>query len=254
MQKLAERNITKLLDMLTARVVYERTGVRLYDSVIAKIEHGRDPRYERILGTLREHRDQEKAHEEWLEEQIRRLGGSPHVQTAQSRLEEEESQGIQRVILDGHTDLSHNLHALLTAELADNAGWDLLVKLADEAGDREAKAEFERRLRHEMQHMVFLREVVKRVVEGEVLGEERGLPERPSSALRSAARRSLGMGAVFVGLAGAFAAVLWSLASRRKPATGRTLRRRAERELGPGPWGRLLGRRGGVERLREMTD
>src|SRR5690606_14691903 len=104
----------------------------------------------------------EKEHEEWLEAQIRGLGGDPHGKTTMARLEEEESQGILSVILDGHTQVPHLIHALLTAELADNAGWDLLVKLADETGDREAKKEFAKRMAAEVKHLAYLREAMKR--------------------------------------------------------------------------------------------
>ncbi len=37
-------------------------------------------------------------------------------------------------------------HALFAAELVDNAGWDLLVQLADEADDDEARRAFKKRL------------------------------------------------------------------------------------------------------------
>lgn len=77
---------------------------------------------------MREHLDHEKEHEEWSEECIRSLGGGAHSPTEMSKLV---------------TELPHLFHALLSAELLDNAGWELLVQLADEAADREAKREFE---------------------------------------------------------------------------------------------------------------
>ena len=48
----------KLLDLLSARLLFERTGVRLYDSIIRKIERGAESRYGVLVGTLREHRDE----------------------------------------------------------------------------------------------------------------------------------------------------------------------------------------------------
>jgi len=64
--------------------------------------------------------------------------------------------------------LQHDFHALLTAELADTAGWDLLVRVADEFGDREAKREFRERHREEQEHVLFVRKVVERFVKREL--------------------------------------------------------------------------------------
>lgn len=195
MHKLAQNHTSEVLDMLSARVTFERTGVKLYDAVIEKIEDGGDARYQPLLGTLQKHRNEEKEHEEWLEQQIRSLGGDPHVKTEMARLEEEESQGIQSVILDGHTEVPHLIHALLTAELADNAGWDLLVKLADDAGDREAKKEFTKRMAHEVKHLAYLREVMKRSAQNEILRKDRSMPESASTAMLAPLAKPLAISA-----------------------------------------------------------
>ena len=62
----------------------------------------------------------------------------------------------------------HDFHALLTAELADNAGWDLLVQIADEFGDPAAKKEFKKRLREEEQHLLFVRKTLLELTKQEV--------------------------------------------------------------------------------------
>lgn len=214
MHKLAQANPNLVLDILCARVAYERTGVQLYDSVIRKIEVNGQERYRRMLETLRKHRGEEKEHEEWLEAQIRRLGGNPHDKTAMARLEEEESQGVKSVILDGHTQISHLLHALLTAELADNAGWDLLVKLAGDAGDVEAKKEFAKRMAHEVEHLAFVREAMKREAEFEVLGMRTELPAKTGEAIASMVKKPFAMGTLIAGAVAA-AAVTFFARSRR---------------------------------------
>ena len=43
--------------------------------------------------------------------------------------------------------------ALLTAELTDNAGWELLIELAENLGYDEMKTEFETCLQHEERHL-----------------------------------------------------------------------------------------------------
>ncbi len=134
-----------------------------------------DENASRMLEEMQTHRDEEKEHEEWLEAQIRGLGGDAHAETDKSRLVTRESKGIEEVVMSD-AELPHLLHALLAAELVDNAGWDLLVQLADEAGDRDARKEFKRRLHQEEDHLIFIRKAVERLSVQEVLGKETKLP------------------------------------------------------------------------------
>jgi bacterioferritin (cytochrome b1) len=179
MKELASFNREKILDLLIARLTFERSGVKLYDSVIGKIQAQGDPSALRMISKLQEHRDEEKEHEEWLEDQVRALGGDAHGTSEMARLEQRESQGIEDIILDGDNEMLHYFHALLAAELADNAGWDLLVVLADEAGDREAKKQFKKRLHQEMEHLLFVRRVIKRLARRDVLGQTVTMPTWP---------------------------------------------------------------------------
>jgi bacterioferritin (cytochrome b1) len=176
MHKLGESNLGKVIDILTERLEYERAGVRLYDSIIVKMQASGDPQIAKMLDQMMEHRDQEKEHEEWLEAKIRALGGDAHTKTEMAMLVARESKGIEEVIHDGDPDIAHLFHALLAAELVDNAGWDLLTKLADEAGDRELKKEFKKRLHEEEEHLLFVRKVVERFARRDVLGESISMP------------------------------------------------------------------------------
>ena len=45
------------------------------------------------------------------------------------------------------------LDAMLTAELSDNAGWELLIQLSENLGFDEMKTEFETALGHEEDHL-----------------------------------------------------------------------------------------------------
>ena len=179
MDKLAHQHPDKVIDYLTERLVFERDGVKLYDAILAKMRVSGDEEVRRMLDQMQEHRDQEKEHEEWLEEQIRSLGGDAHGTTEMSELVTREAKGIDDVILDGDNEIAHLFHALLTAELADNAGWDLLVTLADEAGDRDARRQFKKRLHEEEEHLIFVRRVVERFARRQVLGEVVAMPTSP---------------------------------------------------------------------------
>ncbi|WP_437683873.1 DUF892 family protein [Sorangium sp. So ce131] len=170
MQRLAQGNKDKAIDLLNERLTFERASVRLYDSMLEKVGRAADPELQGSLGQLRQHRDQEKEHEEWLEAQIRALGGDAHAETERSRLIALESQGLEKVVLDGDQNPAHLFHALLTAELVDNAGWQLLLELADEADDDEAREAFRRRLHEEEEHLIFTREIVERLTRTELLG------------------------------------------------------------------------------------
>jgi bacterioferritin (cytochrome b1) len=179
MEKLAQHNPQKVIDLLTERLTFERSGVKLYDAIIDKMTVSTEEGVVEMLDQMREHRDQEKEHEEWLEECVRQLGGDAHGHTEMADVVTRESKGIEDIILDGDNDIFHLFHALLTAELADNAGWDLLVSLADEAGDRDAKKAFKKRLHEEEEHLVYMRRAVERLARREVLGEEVSLPTSP---------------------------------------------------------------------------
>ncbi len=119
---------------------------------------------ERVVAEMLPHvrglRDQEKEHQTWLEQCIRNLGGDPKRTTEMAKLTEREVKGIEAVIMKDPV-LPHLFHALLAAEHVDSAGWDLLVELADAAGDVDAKRELERRLHEEEQHLAFVREALR---------------------------------------------------------------------------------------------
>lgn len=175
MEKLAKYDASKVIDVLNERLAFERAGVKLYDRVLEVVRASADENAQRMLEELQQHRDEEKEHEEWLEAQIRGLGGDAHAETEKSRLVTRESKGIEEVVLSD-AELPHLLHALLAAELVDNAGWDLLTQLADEAGDREAKREFKQRLHQEEDHLIFVRKAVEKLSISDVLGKEQKLP------------------------------------------------------------------------------
>jgi bacterioferritin (cytochrome b1) len=183
MGKLAE-NREKAIDILSERLAFERSGVKLYDRILAVLREEHGDGMSRVIGEMQKHRDQEKEHEEWLEAQIRGLGGTAHEETDRSRLVSRESEGIAKVV-SSEDRIAHLFHALLAAELVDNAGWDLLARLADEAGDRTAKREFKRRLHEEEEHLVFVRKVVEKLNVEDVLQRPQRMPASELGALLS---------------------------------------------------------------------
>jgi rubrerythrin len=176
MKTLIAKSRDKVLDLLTARFVYECASVKLYDKILAKMSATGGEDVLRMQRKMSELRDEELEHEQWLESQIRAAGGDAHGQSEMSRLEEMETSGVEKVVLEGDEPLPKMFHALLLAELGDNAGWDLLANLAAEAGDHEAKRAIRRRLREEEEHLIFVRRVVQRQARRDVLGQRVAMP------------------------------------------------------------------------------
>ena len=175
MEKLAKKNVVKVIDLLSERLAFERAGVKLYDTLLSRLRLSADPVFKGLIKRVEHIRDEEKEHEEWLEEQIRDLGGDAHNPTEHTVLVMAESEGIERVVRRDEN-IPHELHALLTAELADNAGWDLLVQLAAEFGDSDAKKQFKKRLNEEKKHLVFVRETLLELMKQEVAAAPAGPP------------------------------------------------------------------------------
>jgi bacterioferritin (cytochrome b1) len=177
MGDLAKHDPGKVIDVLSERLAFERAGVKLYDRILAVMHAAPGEDVKRMIPEMQKHRDEEKEHEEWLEARIRALGGDAHAETERSRLVTRESKGIEEVIMSD-AELPHLLHALLAAELVDNAGWDLLAQIADEAGDHGAKREFKKRLHEEEDHLLLVRKAVENLSVADVLGEDVKLPRR----------------------------------------------------------------------------
>jgi bacterioferritin (cytochrome b1) len=179
MKRLAAKNPEKLIDLLQERLTFERTSVLLYDRVLALIAASQDAQVRGMLDTMQAYRDEEAEHQQWLEEQIQALGGDVNKETELSRLVAAEARGIEQVIMHEGVEAHHLFHALMAAELVDNAGWDLLVALAEEADDDDALDAFAMRQAEEEDHLEYLRQTISRYAESRVLGGQLQLPTEP---------------------------------------------------------------------------
>ena len=179
---------TILLDKLGERLAYERTGVRLYDALITKYEalaggEGTElPRAADVLNartegdgavcaadesaeeTLLRIRNEELTHFKLLMEAIRTLGGDPTSQTPCADVAGTASMGFMQVLTDPRTTLAQCLNIMLSVELTDNAGWELLIQLADAAGESDLAGGFLGALGEEQEHMVIIRGWLEQLV------------------------------------------------------------------------------------------
>lgn len=160
-----------LMDKIGERIAFERSGTRLYDALILKYqvllkEEGvdvpalttpLDTANEDAAATLLRIRGEEHEHFLMLSEVMRSIGGDPTAQTPCADVSATASMGLMQVVTDPRTTFAQSLNAILMAELADNAGWELLIALAQEAGKSDIAQQFERALAEEEEHLVIVK-------------------------------------------------------------------------------------------------
>jgi ferritin-like protein len=149
--------VATLLDKLSERLAFERAGTRLYDALIGKCESLGETSPGPTLAQLREIREEERRHFMLVNRAITELGGDPTVQSPCADTVMVSSLGLMQVLTDPRTNISQCLQAILTAELTDNDGWQLLVNLAESLGHDEMGKEFRAALANEEKHLTSVR-------------------------------------------------------------------------------------------------
>lgn len=156
-----------LIDKLGERLAFERGGVRLYDALLAKAQ-AIDTLDKSLLQTLRHFREEEAEHLELVRAAIEKLGADPTAMTPCADVAGCINMGVMETITDPRTNLAQSLNALLTAELTDNAGWELLIDLANASGQSDIAESFGKALSQEQVHMQTVKEWLSREVLGQV--------------------------------------------------------------------------------------
>ncbi|HET7288727.1 MAG TPA: ferritin-like domain-containing protein, partial [Pyrinomonadaceae bacterium] len=132
-----------LLDKLSERLAFERSGTRLYEALLNKCEMLGVQSPGPTLDEIAHIGSEELEHFLMINRAIEEIGGDPTVQSPCADMASVASMGIVQVLTDPRSSMAQCLQAMLTAELTDNAGWELLIKLADNLGYDEMKTEFE---------------------------------------------------------------------------------------------------------------
>ena len=145
-----------LLDKLGARLQFERTGTRLYEALISKLDA-----YGTFSGgpsrdDLTHIRNEEHEHMQLAQSLIVRIGGDPTVVTPCANLQAVASRGIGDVLMDPRTTLLECLDSILVAELADHESWDALADLAASVAT-ELEAELRGAEQTEAEHLAKVR-------------------------------------------------------------------------------------------------
>jgi hypothetical protein len=173
MDKLKGSKPEVLIDKLGERLAFERTGTRLYEALILKcsaVEDGASSNGHSAtaapgvgvsktdgamvdLQTLKQIRDEEENHFQVVRRAMLTLGADPTAMTPCADATGVSSMGLLQTISDPATNVPQCLNAILIAELADNAGWELLIELAASSGHTEMAKEFAAALDEERVHL-----------------------------------------------------------------------------------------------------
>ena len=148
-----------LMDKLGERLAFERSGTRLYDALLVKCEADKSSGIP--MKDVQHIRDEEAMHFALVGAAIQSLGGDPTAQTPCADLTGVEGMGLMQVLNDPKTTLAQALHAIMIAEMTDNAAWEELIELTTQAGNDDLIARFTKAQENEVEHLEKLREWYK---------------------------------------------------------------------------------------------
>ncbi|RKH71136.1 ferritin-like domain-containing protein [Corallococcus aberystwythensis] len=138
---------------LRERLAFERTSSRLYAGLLMKTHvlgsYPGGPTPERLV----ELHNQELDHLNLIRECIYRLGVDAPRMMAQGDSADPRTHGLLRAVDDPCATLQDALRAVLISEILNNAGWALLVDLAQELGPPDLVDAFREVLREETLHL-----------------------------------------------------------------------------------------------------
>ena len=149
-------------DKLRERMSFERTGTKLYEALLSKyysLENKTDSHSHKIqdlppIYQLEKFCNEEKNHFEMTKKLLLSMGlNSSSLEDVNGMVE---SSWIQ-IIEDSQTSFVQALEIILQAELVDNAGWEILIELAESLNLDAAVLEFEHALEEENVHLAYVR-------------------------------------------------------------------------------------------------
>jgi rubrerythrin len=163
MQKLLGRHAEVLIDKLGGRLAFERTGTRLYDALLGKYQVRTDEAPSLPIEQLQQFRAEEAAHIGLVWDALRQLGADPTSVTPMADTNAVASIGLMQIISDPRMSIAQSIHAIHIAELADNDGWQILIKLALQLGQDDMAAQFKQALAEEDRHLAVIRQVMEQM-------------------------------------------------------------------------------------------
>lgn len=160
-QKIAGGQPEVLIDKMGERLAFERSGARLYEAFLLKCETALPTS---ALSFLHDIYIEEVRHFQLLNDAMKRLGADPTAVTPCANVAAMMAQGLVAVVSDPRTNVAQSAQAILAAELMDNDGWNMLIRLADEAGLNEMRDQFREAKENEDRHLKEIREWLQELV------------------------------------------------------------------------------------------
>lgn len=168
----ADNRMAVLLDKLGERLAFERQGTRLYEAFVQKVESiPVDEPNAPEVENLRHICGEELEHFELLQQAIVKLGGDATVETPSADIAGVLSHGVLQVVSDPRTTIAQTLQAILTAELADNDGWQMLQYLTEQLGYDDLAKQCAEALQQEQEHLQSVRTWLSNMTLTEAVGE-----------------------------------------------------------------------------------
>jgi hypothetical protein len=156
---MASVNQELLIGKLHERWITEKTAVELYDLAAAVARFSEE---DELAARLERMRKQEHAHEELLEDVLRRFGRDPHDPHPEAESARIQGQGMVEVLSRPDLTVTQALQVLLAAELVDEIGWELLEDLCVEAGiDEDFIRDVRAARRQELEHVHVIRDALE---------------------------------------------------------------------------------------------
>jgi len=142
---MAHMNMDALVDKLCERLAVETGGIDIYQAAIGKID---DPS---VVARLKRYLQEEVDHRDLLDAYLTRLAVHDR-DTPSARLATLEGQGYLQLIGEATTP-AQVLNILVTIELMDENGWEMIVNLGRDLGDDELVRTFDEALQEEKDHL-----------------------------------------------------------------------------------------------------
>lgn len=141
-----------LLDKLRERLAFERSCIRLYDTLLQKILAMKTPPAAPGIEDLKQLRDEELDHFLLVANTLREMGIEPNRENPVASTDAV-SKGILKVLSASRTSVPQCLSVLFSAELMDCASWQVLIQMANSMELTDLSQKFQQALATESEHV-----------------------------------------------------------------------------------------------------
>jgi rubrerythrin len=161
---MAHVNKDALVDKLCERLAVETGGVDIYKAAIAKIGAPA------VAARLQHFMEEEAEHRDLLDAYLTKLGVADR-ETPSARLAKHEGEAYMKLIGEAQTP-AQVLNIMLTIELMDENGWEMIINLGRDLGDDDMVRTLNEALQEEKQHLRGVRGMLAQATRELLMTEE----------------------------------------------------------------------------------